>query len=644
MATAGNLVGIVVRRVVWLVVILAVAYGGITLYRHQQVKKAAAVPQFYAVPASMGPVTVSVSGVGTIQAVTTQNVTPLTAGRVSKIDVTLGQSVKAGDPLYELQDTSGLTQQVESAQAALDQAQAQLQSLTDPAANQDPRALTQQQIKVQQAQLSLQQAQLNLSRDQSNATQNASVTTPIDGTVQSVNVTAGQQVNSGTPIATILPSGDPTITVPVPEEDLLFLPVGTAAMVTIPALQQVVPGTVTARATTPSGQITLNSAGVPTSGAGGGAGATTQSLYPLTVRLSQAIPGAPQNAAVLVAFTPQNNPPASYQWSDTGSITYPTPMTVTAQQSGVVGDLLTQGQAVKAGQSVASVTNSASATTIQQDQIALQQDQLNLQQAQVSLDQLQHPQPGSADQVAAQQATIASDEQSLAQKQQQLGELTVRAPIEGKVVTINANPGDNVTTSTAGVVLQAAAGLETVAPIDELDIGKVKVGMPAQISITAFPNAQYTGKVVQIAPSATNQNGVSTYQVTVSLDKQDNLLPGMSATATIAVNAVTNALRVPAQAVTVAPNGTSGVVRVMDSGVPRPVRVGVGLVSTDWVQITSGLQVGQPVVAGQASTSTGNTAALLRGGFGGGGFGGGGFAVRAGGGAGRAGGGGGGRG
>lgn len=621
MAVTGNLVSVIVRRVVWLAVLVAVAYGGLALYRHQQAAKAAAVPRYYAVPASMGPVTVSVSGAGTVQAVTTQSVTPLTAGRVSKVDVTLGQSVKAGDALYELQDTSGLTQQVEAAQASLDQAQTQLQSLTDPTASQDPRAVTQEQIKVQQAQLSLQQAQLNLSRDQDNAAQNAQATSLVDGTIQTVNVTSGQQVNAGAAIATVLPAGDPTVMVPVPEEDLLFLPVGTSAMVTVPALQTVVPGTVTARAATPSGQITLNAAGTPSTGGGsGGAGSTTQSLYPLTITLSQAIPDAPQNAAVLVSFTPQNSPPASYQWSDTGAITYPSPVTVTAQQAGVVGDLLVPGQTVKTGQAVATVTSSAAATTIQQDQIAVQQDQLNLQQAQLSLDQLEHPQPATAGQIAAQQATITSDQESLAQKQQQLGELTVRAPIDGTVVTLSASPGDNVSTSTAGVVLQAVAGVQAVAPIDELDIGKVKLGQPAQISVTAFPNTAYTGKVVAIAPSAVNQNGVSTYQVTVSLDKQANLLPGMSATVSIQVDTVPNALRVPAQAVTVI-GGSRGIVRVMSNGRPQPTQVGVGLVSTDWTQITSGLQVGQPVVAGQISTSTGNPGALFRAGGLGGGFG-----------------------
>jgi HlyD family secretion protein len=613
--------GLALRRLVWLLVLAAVLAGGVLAYRQYRAHRAAQVPRYFAVPASVGSVDVTVSGTGTVQAVTTQAVTPLVAGRVAKVDVTLGQTVHAGQPLVELADTSGLAQQVAAAQATLAQAQAQLDALLHPTANQDPRSIAQAQLKVQQAQVTLQQAQLTLSRDQANAAQNAAVTTPVAGTVLSVSVVNGQQVGAGAPIATVQPAGTPTVTVPVPEEDLPYLPIGTKATIAVPALQQTLTGTVTARAATPSGQIAVNSAGMPVSGAAASNPAfTQQALYALTVSFDQAPSGVPQGAAVLVTFQPQGSPPATYGWSDTGTITYPNPVTVTAQQAGTVQNLVAVGTALQAGQPVATILNANTQAQIQQDELNVRQDEIALQQAQLSLDQLQNPQPPTQDQIAAQQAAVQSAAQALAQKQQQLAQLTVTAPVDGKVVAVNVNPGDNVGTNTAVVQLQAAGALQVVAPIDELDVGKVKLGMPVQVVVNAFPDVPYTGKVAAIAPTAQTQNGVSMFPVTISLDNAQNLLPGMSATAIIQVAHADRTLRVPAQAVTLV-NGNRGVVRVLEGGRPVPVQVTVGLVGSDWVQILSGLQPGQPVVAGQASTGSTNVGALFRGlggGFGGG--------------------------
>jgi multidrug resistance efflux pump len=219
------------------------------------------------------------------------------------VDVAVGQAVQAGQVLVELSDTSGLAQQVASAQAALDQAQYQLDQLLNPGLGTDPRSITAAQIKVQQAETSLQQTQATLSRDQAAAAQAAEVTTPVAGTVVSVAVIDGQQVNGGQTIAVVQPAGDPTVTVAVPEQDLLYLPVGTPAAVSIPALQETITGTVTARANVPAGQETLSPSGLPASGGSANNPALSQqSLYDLTITLSKPATGAPAGAEVSVSF------------------------------------------------------------------------------------------------------------------------------------------------------------------------------------------------------------------------------------------------------------------------------------------------------------------------------------------------------
>lgn len=604
------------RWLVWLVVagglVVAATYG---VDRYRQAKAAAAAPEYFTVAASLGPVQVSVPGSGSVQAVATQNVTPQTAGEVARVDVAVGQRVAAGTPLVDLADTQGLAQQVVAAQAALDQAKAQLQALTSPTL--DPRTLAAAQLKVSQAELTLSQAQLTQSRDAAAAAAATSVITPVAGVVQSVGVVAGQEVGPGTQVAVVQPAGAPTITVPVPEEDLPYLTVGAAATIDLPSAAQVFDGTVTALGNTPStsGTVTLGQSGG--SAKQGSAATQTQQLYPVTVTPSTPIGQPPVGATATVTFTPSGTPPAAFGWSDAGQVTYPAPVDVMAQAAGTVGSLASVGASVSAGQQLAQIQDPATQTTAQQDQLNVQQDRLAVRQAQLALSQTAHPTPPTAAAVAAQQAGVQSDLLVLQQRQQALGELTVRAPMAGTVTAIAVLPGQGVGTGTTVVTLESAAGLQVVAPVDELDIGKVKVGEPVAISVSAFPGVPYRGKVVAIAPSATSTNGVSTYPVTMSLQSSQNLRPGMSATAVIQIASAARTLRVPAQAVTTFGAGGRGVVRVIQGGKEVPVPVKVGLIGTTFTQILSGLKVGERVVAGQASSGTTNPFAFFRGAGGG---------------------------
>ncbi len=618
-------VSVLLRGLIWLGVAAVVVVGGVYgVQRYLHSKGAAATPRFFTVTAGVGTVDVTVSGSGSIQAVATQNVSPPEAGAIEKVDVGLAQNVAPGQVLLQLSDTSGLGQQVASAQAALAQAQEQLQSLMDPAAAQDPRTITQAQLKLQQARVSLQLAELTQSRDDANAAAASEVTTPVAGTVQSVAVVVGQQVNPGEPIATVLPAGAPTISVPVPEEDLPYLSTGDSATLTIPSLARVQTGTVTGIGTSP-----VSGAQVSVQAGGGSArqaspSTQTEQLYPLTVTPSQPLIGVPQEAAVTVVLTPQGTPPAAFTWSDAGSVVYPALQTVTAGQAGTVGGLVAEGAPVSAQQVLATVTNPTVAATAQQDQLAVAQAKLAVQEAQIALAQITDPAAPTADAVAAQKAVVASDAAAVQAKQTAMAELTVTAPIAGTITAINVQPGESVAAGTAAVTIQSAQGLEAVVPIDELDIGKVRVGQSAQVTVNAFPNAQYTGTVVSVAPAAQAQNGVSTYPVTVDLKNQQNLLPGMSATVIIDV-ASANGLRVPSQAVH-ATGGSGGVLRVLQNGKPVAVRVRVGLVGSAYTQILAGLQPGQSVIAGQAAGGVGTAARGAPARAGGGALGGGGFA------------------
>lgn len=631
---------VLVRVAVWVVVLGAAAGTGVLAYRRLHSQRTTVAPQYYTVPASIGPVTLDVSGSGTVQPVQTASVSAPVAGAVAVVDVKVGQRVAAGQVLYRLNDTTGLAAQLQSAQAQLASAQAQLADDEDPAANVSTTTVANDEARVQQDQDTLTQDQATLVQAQENASQDGRVTAPESGTIMAVDTRPGDPVSAGATLATLLPSSTPEVTVAVPEEDLTYLPVGTLATVVLP-MQASAQASVTAVGLLPAGSVTVNADGAVTGTSAGGRGGSSmiESEYDLTLTFTQSPGNVPQGEAVQVAFQPQGDPPSSYPWTFAGSMIVPATMDLTAPAAGTVTTLPTVGEQVSSGQTVATIDDASAQQTVQNDLLRVQEDETSLSAAKLQLAQDAHPTAASATTIQTARAQLASDTVAVQRAQQNLQGLTVTAPFAGEVTALDITPGQTLQAGAVGLTLDSTA-LEVSLPVDELDIGQVRVGQHVRLDVSAFPGTTYTGTVTAISPVPTSSGGATTYPVTVTLNATQGLQEGMSATAAIAISSVASTLRVPAQAVTLAAGSANrGVLRVLQNGVPVSRSVRVGLVGTDYDQILSGLQVGQLVIAGQATTAGAATAAgpgraafalrgaraFTTGGLGGGGFGGGGF-------------------
>ena len=589
---------VVGRAVAWVLVIAAAALAARYGYaRYTASKAASAAPQYFLQPATVGPVVETVSGSGTFEPATTTSVAPLVAGTVSQVDVQVGQSVARGQTLFQMTDTAGLAQQVSAAQAALDAAQKQLQQMEDPASTVDPRTVTMDQLQVQQAQAAAAAA--------------AAVTAPAAGTVTAVGVTSGQQVTAGTVIATLQPAGAPFVTVSVPQDELPYLPVGTTATITASTLQATTTGTVSAigQAASNSSSSTAASASSRSGTSSGASSPTASGLYPVTLTLASSGSSLPAGADVTVTFQPSGNPPAADTWSDGGTVAYPASIALSAAQAGTVGGLAADGAAVQAGQQVATVTPATTPAQVASDEAAVAQDQNSLQQAQLTLSEAQSPSPSSAAAIAAQQDAVAVAQDNLQTAQQNLADLTVTAPVAGIVQAVSVEPGTQMRAGSAAVTLQAAGPLLAQVDVDELEIAKVKAGQTATVTVPAFPTRTFQATVTGIAPTATTQFGVSYYAVALAVQGlPPDLRAGMTLNASILIQQVASALRVPAWAVTTFGSGGTGLVQEMRGGRPTPVPVSLGVTSSQWDQVLSGLTAGQRVVAGDvaaANTSTG---------------------------------------
>jgi hypothetical protein len=165
--------------------------------------------------------------------------------------------------------------------------------------------------------------------------------------------------------------------------------------------------------------------------------------------------------------------------------------------------------------------------------------------------------------------------------------------------------------------------------LSESDIGSVKVGQPATVTVNAASGEQFAARVTDIGVlSSSSSSGTSSavsYPVTLTLDQTGKALKaGMSATADI-VTAQVSGLAVPSQALTGSTVTVEG-----DDGAQTTQRVQTGVVGDSTTQVVSGLKAGDKVVVRSTAAALGAAAggsdqlnSLIRSRLGGGGVGGG---------------------
>lgn len=207
------------------------------------------------------------------------------------------------------------------------------------------------------------------------------------------------------------------------------------------------------------------------------------------------------------------------------------------------------------------------------------------------------------------------------------GSTPITAPTDGVVTSVAVVAGQRVTNGEVVAHLTNYNDLQTVVSIDELDIAKVQVGQAVSISASSFPDQTFTGSVTAISNEGTSTNGVSTFNVTVHLDKPTGLKVGMSTEASIVTENKANALYVPIEAVHESNNQKYVLVTTAiannQTSTTQKQNVQTGLANEDNVEITQGLTQGETVqlpklATGTTSTSTSNkSTSLMQGGFGG---------------------------
>jgi len=137
--------------------------------------------------------------------------------------------------------------------------------------------------------------------------------------------------------------------------------------------------------------------------------------------------------------------------------------------------------------------------------------------------------------------------------QNQMDDTNVRAPISGTIIEKLVERGQVISSPTrdvgGGTVLLRMADLGLVQVrtlVDETDVGKIKVGQRATVTVDAYPNRPFEGTVLKIEPQAITEQNVTMFPVQVRIDNRAGLLrPGMNAEVEIHVGEREDVLAVP---------------------------------------------------------------------------------------------------
>ena len=176
---------------------------------------------------------------------------------------------------------------------------------------------------------------------------------------------------------------------------------------------------------------------------------------------------------------------------------------------------------------------------------------------------------------------------------------SVRAPFSGFITERKVAAGEYVTPASPLVTLVRTNPIKINLQVPETETAKVKVGLPVSVSVSAYPDRNFAGRVTAINPSL--DAGSRAVMVEAEIANAENLLrANMFAAAKILQEGGANAVFVPKSSVVEDRNTNSRRVFIVVDGVARLIVVQTGEEENGMVRVTSGLEGTETVAASNA--------------------------------------------
>jgi len=544
------------KTVTWVLIIALVCVGGFLGYRWNR-RRAAIRAAARNVASTMAQSTVMrrdlevvVTGKGTVQANLKKNVQPGVSGTVTAVLVSEGDTVKKGSPIMQLKNDS-VTYQADQARLDLALAEKALADLTGPAGG---RA---------KAELDVKSAETNLEIAEDRVS-SLTVQSPIAGEVWDLAVNIGDSVKAGQTLATVADTSAFTIEIRIRQADITRFRIGATVSVA------------------PGGDLPLMG-GVITSISKEGVSGSKGVEFPATVTVSKPDPSLRAGMNVNVIYTDDHG----NGYSLSGTVSALDRKDVKAEVDGTVVSLgAAEGSVVEKGQTLVQLENNSLIVARDQARTALESARQALESFQNTID--------------AQTLKVESARLAYEDRMEAVSKLTVRSPIDGKVLSCPVRVGDEVSAAETVASIGQVDPLIIAIPVDELDIVNIEVGQTAKVEIDALPGETFVGRVQKIAQEGSVQQGITNYVVTLEVESDGPRL-GMSATATIWVAQKTQVLTVPVEAIKW--DQGQAYVNRLQNGQVEQVRVKIGVQGDLYAEVVSGLNEGDTVLVGNMPDS-----------------------------------------
>ena len=331
---------------------------------------------------------------------------------------------------------------------------------------------------------------------------------------------------------------------------------------------------------------------------------------------------APPPGPVAVQVGKENVATVSMQEISTGPLISGTLMaerdaTVRAEASGSVLQVTAaEGQAVRRGALLARIEDQALGDAYKSGQSAVRSAEQALGVAEREAQRTESLVKGGAlaereldtakNAVTAAQAQLEDARSRLASAGKQVGNLTVRSPLEGVVAARAVNAGDVVSPGTELYRIIDPRSMRLEASVPSESLAMIKVGLPVKFEVRGYPGQSFDGRIERIGPAADPVTRQVSIFVTIP-NTAGRLVAGLFAEGRVAQES-RRSLVVPLTAVNTDDPKAPWVMRAAGGKAERvPVALGLRDEQTERVEITSGVKEGDRLLVGSARAITPGT-------------------------------------
>lgn len=605
----GSFRKLAVSGLVLIVLVGILAFSGVLAQARQSIPGLRqSTPTYQTTTVGKGNISVSVIATGPIAAVNSTPLTFKTSGKLTALQVGIGQHVTKGQVLAVL-DTTDLQTALNQARANLDEAQASLTKVQSGVTQVQKDVA---QVTVDNAKTSAASAQASVATNQQSAA---------NGVTAAQNGVHAAELNLASAQDSLMATQDQETRGLAADQTAI-----TNAQKNLDAVQAIAAGDVPIQETnlekakdalwaaqTSRDQTCSRSSGTDCQVANASVGSAQTALNAANLQMQQQLKQDQQTVAQAQTSLDQAKSTLANDQTKDGAAVVTAQNQVKAAQA-----------ALASAQTAVSQAQTQATATVQNAQAQAASAAGALKAAQASYNQTVAP-PSAAD-VASAKAQVVNAQAAYDAAKTNLDAATLTAPFDATVAAINGAVGQYVNGGPVAVggsalfTLMDLSNLQVTTQVNEADIGKVHVGDPVTFTVNAFPNVTLTGKVLTIQPVGTTSQNVVDYNVTCSIQptKDATLYPGMTATATIVSVEHAGVLTIPNSALsyaqaqskkqsTSANSATTGAVLTLKNGKPTTVPVTLGITDGTNTEIVSGLQPGETILLGQSTATSGSS-------------------------------------